>query len=161
MIYLMWLAVLILLTLVFSHLTDKARLSRMDVRTDEAGHESLILSGARDGHYRASGEINGQSVEFLLDTGASDVSIPADIAEDLHLKGGAPFQAHTANGTVTVYATRLDEVSVGPLSLRNVRASINPNMEGESVLLGMSFLKRLDLEQKNGNLTLRYAGQAR
>ena len=157
MIYLMWLAVLVLLTLVFGRLAERTGQSDADVIIGEDGREGLVLSRTSDGHYRAQGEINEQSVVFLLDTGASDVNIPAGVAEDLGLKRGAPLRAQTANGTITVYATRLNRVSLGPLHLSNVRASVNPHMQGEHVLLGMSFLKQLEFEQKGGTLTLRHA----
>ena len=61
----------------------------------------------------------------------------------------------TANGVVTAYATRLQRVELGEIALTDVRAHINPGMRGDDVLLGMSFLRQLDLTQRNGTLTLR------
>lgn len=156
MMYLMWIAVLILLTTIFGRLYEGQHYSGSDV-VEENGQTTLVLSRTRDGHYRSDGEINGQPVTFLLDTGASDVNLPANVAERLGLKRGAPLRARTANGTITIYATVLDSISLGPLEMRNVRASINPHMQGEDILLGMSFLKRLDFEQQGGRLSLRYA----
>jgi aspartyl protease family protein len=61
----------------------------------------------------------------------------------------------TANGTATVYRTRLDQVSLGGLTQNNVRGSINPHVAGDYILLGMTFLGGIDFSQSDGVLTLR------
>ena len=67
-----------------------------------------------------------------------------------------PRLDRTANGDITVYRTTLDRLRIGPLTLRNVRASINPNMRADDeILLGMSALKHLELITRDGVLTLR------
>lgn len=119
------------------------------------GVREVVLQQNRAGHYVANGAINGHRVTFLLDTGATSVSVPASIAGPLGLKRGAPLRANTANGTVTTYATRLDEVQLGNISLENVRADINPHMQGTEVLLGMSFLRKLEFTQRGRELTIR------
>ena len=63
--------------------------------------------------------------------------------------------SRTANGEVTSWSSRLDQVEIGGLRLDNVRASILPSMNGQEVLLGMSFLKRLEMIQQGDRLTLR------
>jgi len=113
------------------------------------------LERNRQGHYLARGTINGASVEFLLDTGATDVVIPADLAGKLGLPQGRARRAMTANGAVTVYETWLDSLSVGELTLYNVRASINPGMRGTGILLGMSALREVEFTQRGDTLTLR------
>ena len=123
--------------------------------TSEHEVREVRLRQNRVGHYLARGGINGAPVYFVLDTGATTVSIPAAVAERLALQAGRPQLARTANGTITTYHTRLDEVSLGTIRLRNVRADINPHMEGEEILLGMSFLRNLELVQRDGTLTLR------
>ena len=115
----------------------------------------MILDRNRAGHYVANGFINGSSVTFLLDTGATDVAVPETLASSLGLKKGLPFVSQTANGTVTSWRTRLDEVRIGTIVLTDVRASILPSMTGMDVLLGMSFLKQLELVQRGETLTLR------
>jgi len=101
------------------------------------------------------GEINGQSVEFLLDTGATDVVIPEDLAARLHLHRGRSGTAMTANGPVTVFETNIDVLTVGDIELTNVRASINPAMSATSILLGMSALGRIEFSHQGNLLTLR------
>ena len=96
-------------------------------------------------------------MEFMLDTGATDVSIPASIADRLGLKRGRRVNYHTANGTISAWQTVADEIRLGPLRLGPVRASINPHVKGDAVLLGMSFLKQLDFNQQGNTLTLKYA----
>ncbi|MDO6561832.1 TIGR02281 family clan AA aspartic protease [Amphritea sp. 1_MG-2023] len=116
---------------------------------------SVVLRRNRQGHYIAPGRINGLPVRFLLDTGATDISIPGDLADTLKLTAGRASYARTANGTIKVYATQLDSVALGGLSLQQVSAHINPHMQGDTVLLGMSFLQHLELIQKGDTLTLK------
>ena len=113
------------------------------------------LKRNRQGHYVVTGKINRRSVEFLLDTGATDVVIPQGMAGALNLREGMPRKAMTANGPVTVYDTSVDELSIGDITLYNVRASINPAMHPPSILLGMSALKQVEFIQSGDSLTLR------
>ena len=152
-----WLVLLVLLTWWFSGLLDQQRNPNQSLQTriDAEGVREVVLQRNRYGHYLSSGHINGAPVEFLLDTGASDVSIPAAIAQALGLQAGAPRYYQTANGTITAYSTRLSELRIGDILLRDVRASINPAMEGDGILLGMSVLKRLEFTQRGDTLILR------
>ena len=126
--------------------------------TDD-GVPEVVLAQNRLGHYVASGRVNDREVEFLLDTGATTVSVPLAVAEDIGLAPGSPQRVITANGTVTVYSTSLDSVEIGNISIGNVRAHINPHMPGEKILLGMSFLRHLELLQSGDSLRLRLPGQ--
>lgn len=121
----------------------------------EGGLAAVRLRQNRQGHYVAQGQINDEPVLFLLDTGATQVSVPGEVAERLGLRPGRQGLAKTAAGVVTTYSTTLDSVDLGPIRLRNVRAHINPHMPGEQILLGMSFLRHLDFEQTGRQLTLR------
>ncbi len=118
----------------------------------------LVLKRSRDGHYVFPGTINGRPVSFLLDTGATLVSVPARLADELGLEAGPPMQAVTANGTVTTRATRVDALAFGPFEVRGVPASLNPGMAGDQVLLGMSVLKHLEFTQRGDTLVLRPLG---
>lgn len=118
----------------------------------------LVLKRSRDGHYVFPGEINGQRVTFLLDTGATLVSVPAHLGQALGLQPGVPMQAVTANGTATTRATRIDILAFGPFKLRGVPASLNPGMRGDQILLGMSVLKHLEFTQRGDTLVLRSLG---
>jgi aspartyl protease family protein len=101
------------------------------------------------------GLINGQPVRFLLDTGATHTSVPAHLAQSLGLRPGAPSTASTANGTVTVRATRIDALDIGPFRFAGAPAHLNPGMRDDDVLLGMSVLKHLEFTQRGDVLVLR------
>ncbi len=153
-----WLGGIFLLTLLFQDVLE----TRMNpntkpvVRTGEAGVSEVVLERNMRGHYVASGMINGLPVTFLLDTGATDVAIPEALADRLRLQRRRGGISQTANGAVAVWLTKLDEVTLGSISLENVRASILPSMPaGSPVLLGMSFLKKLEFTQKDRQLILR------
>ncbi len=115
----------------------------------------VILERNRSGHYVASGTINEVEVEFLLDTGATDVVVPELLAEKLSLVPGYRSRALTANGTVNVYSTVIKQLSIGQIKLYNVRASINPGMRTEGILLGMSALREVEFIQQGKYLTMR------
>jgi aspartyl protease family protein len=124
------------------------------VRDD--GVREIVLLQNSSGHYVTDGNINGVAVTFILDTGASDVVIPGDLADRLAIQRGPAQQAFTANGTITVYLARIDELTLGNIVLNDLRASINPAMQGEAVLLGMSGLRDLEFTQSDRQLTIRH-----
>jgi aspartyl protease family protein len=115
---------------------------------------SIILNQNSQGHYIASGTINGQSVNFLLDTGATLISIPFNLAKQLNLSQGKPYPVSTANGQVTVFSTKIASLKIGALAFKDLEGHLNPGMKGNTILLGMNALKHLDLRQKNNTLTL-------
>ena len=115
----------------------------------------LILKRSRNGHYIFPGTINGQPVTFLLDTGATHVSIPAHLGPRLNLRPGAWAESITANGTASVRTTSIDALAFGPFTLRNLPASLNPGMQDEFILLGMSVLRQLEFTQRGDTLVLR------
>ncbi len=99
---------------------------------------------ANDGHYYLTLQVNGEPVEFLIDTGASDMVLtPADARrvgvdmDDLVYSG----RATTANGSVRTAPIRLDLVALGPVRDRRVRAWVNQG-EMDQSLLGMGYLRR-------------------
>ena len=152
-----WLAVLALLSIYFNNVLDAQYNPNQDVagQVTEHGIREVKLRQNRNGHYVANGTINGESVRFLLDTGATEVSVPERLASRLGLSRGLPSLVQTANGTVTTYTTRLAQISLGEIRMRDVRAHINPHMYDDEVLLGMSFLRDLELVQREAELTLR------
>jgi aspartyl protease family protein len=117
-----------------------------------------VLTSNHQHHYVAPGFINNQPVIFMLDTGASDVVIPQPLARRLGLKARGSSLAQTANGVITVHGTLLDSLQLGPITLHNVRASINPAMRDQEILLGMSALRQLEFSQRDGQLTIRQHG---
>lgn len=122
--------------------------------SDASGAASLTLKADRYGQYLVEGSANNQPVIFLLDTGASGISIPGEVAEQLGLRRGQAFDVSTANGITEVYATELNSLTIGPFKRQGVRANINPGMEGNVALLGMSFLRHFELLQRSEELTI-------
>lgn len=124
---------------------------------DASGRAQVVLEQGRGGHYVAEGRINGQSVAFLVDTGATDVAVSEREARRLGLDFGPRVTVMTAAGPAPAWVTRLDAVEIGGLRAENVRASITPGL-GDQALLGMSFLKQFSLSQEGGTLVIATPG---
>lgn len=115
----------------------------------------VVLKANRQHHYVALALINGQEAEVMVDTGATQVAVSEALARRLGLQPGAAFPVATANGTTTAYATRITSIRLGTIELRDIKANIVPAMGSPEVLLGMSFLRDLELVQREGRLVLR------
>ncbi|WP_088329955.1 TIGR02281 family clan AA aspartic protease [Lacimicrobium sp. SS2-24] len=143
-----WLFGLGLLTLFF----DKQLAQQFNPNSEPQSYQQganveVKLKRNRQGHYVASGLINQQPVVFLLDTGATQVSVPIHLAERLNLQPGATQRVMTANGSINVARTHIDSLQLGDLTLYDIDAHLNPGMQSDAILLGMSALKQLDFRQ--------------
>jgi aspartyl protease family protein len=118
------------------------------------GDVQVLIKQNNNGHYIFLGEINGKKVKFLLDTGATYIAIPVFEARYLGLMTGKSHYAKTANGLAKAYDTTASEVKVGGIVLSNVEAAVLPNMKGDEILLGMSFLKDLSIRQEGGRISI-------
>ncbi|MDP7593074.1 MAG: TIGR02281 family clan AA aspartic protease [Litorilituus sp.] len=156
-VWLAWIFAIILLMFAFESVLEEQYNpnSQPQVSLNSSGLAEVILKQNRQGHYLSKGTINEAPVTFLLDTGATQVSIPASVADRLQLDSYGSYLVQTANGTVTVYRTKIDQLSIGNIFLYNVAAHINPAMKSEEILLGMSALKKVEFSQKGKQLTLR------
>lgn len=147
------------LTLFFGGALERQHNPNQDPRSVmNAESIEVNLKRNRQGHYVVTGTINNRAVEFLLDTGATDVVVPEAMASDLHLRRGRRGRAMTANGPVEIYETTIDQLKIGEIVLYNVKASINPGMAPPEVLLGMSALGQVEFIQTGDSLTLRQFG---
>lgn len=109
------------------------------------------------GMYMTYGNINGRSVQFLIDTGASAIAMNTDQARHLGVrydKYGIPVGVSTASGYADAYKVRLKSVSVGDITQTNVEALVIDGKHPGPVLLGMTFLGRLDVEHSGNAMTL-------
>ena len=149
----MWIAVMIMVYFIFENILDNDY--NPNQRVQMSTPNEVTLQRNRYGHYVTQGKINNRSVTFLLDTGATDISIPRKIAKKLKLKAGQERRYQTANGIIVGNLTTLKSVSIGNIKLKNVRASINPAMDNDEILLGMSFLKFIEFTQRGDTLILR------
>lgn len=156
MIYAAWIIALLMLTWLFDNYLEKQQNPNQIVihETDANGKKRVKLQQNRQGHYIANGLINGQRVTFLLDTGATLISVPGNLARKLKLPTGSAHNVKTAAGNSIAYGTRLNSVQLGSIKLLDLKATIAPQMPGESVLLGMNFMRQLEMIQRNGQLTL-------
>jgi aspartyl protease family protein len=157
MLFGMWILLFILLAYLFSNILDNQHNPNENINstTMTNGAVETVLERNRYGHYVVSGMINNQDVVFMLDTGASDISIPEIQATKLGLSKGHKQIYQTANGNIDVYLTRLDMVSIGEIQLHNIKATINPHSQSDEILLGMSFLKHLEFTQRGNQLIIR------
>jgi aspartyl protease family protein len=115
----------------------------------------IVLTAGPGGHFISSGQINGASVRFLVDTGATEVSMSADEADrvGLQYRSGTPVVLYTANGTAQGYKIHLNSVRLGGVEVYNVEAIVTGNSM-PFVLLGNTFLAHFQLKQENDSLTL-------
>ena len=157
MIYAAWVMIFAILVWFFGIVETEKRNPNQQVHTDvlSNGNKEVVLKSSTHGHYFVTGKINNEDVTFLIDTGASFVSIPGKVAKNLNLEKGAPLLVSTANGEITVYATLLSAVSIGDIILHNIKADINPHMRGKEILLGMSFLRYLSVTHEDNQLIIR------
>ena len=151
-----WCAGLYLATQFFGRWEQRQENPNTEVTSQQGeGYIEVKLLGNAQGHFVASGRINNVPVEFLLDTGATDVAVPMELARQLALPKGAAVTLNTANGRAQGYRTQIDRLQLGAIVLRNVRAVAAPGLEGEQVLLGMSALNKLEFTQRSGSMLLR------
>jgi aspartyl protease family protein len=119
------------------------------------GGTQIVLTAGLGGHFQANGTINGRSVQFMVDTGATNVALSRDEAERIGLnwRNGQQGYTQTANGAVPVSVVSLNEVRVGDVTVHGVNATIVP-MPMPMVLLGNSFLTRFQMKRENDTMTL-------
>lgn len=145
-----------LLTVLFQYELDSHfNPNRTPKVISENGQDTVILKRNRYGHYVANGKINGHDVVFLVDTGATTVAMPDELAEQLGLQQGKSYISSTAAGNVISFRTMLDSVTLGSITVNQVRGAIIPDMDRETILLGMSFLNNLEITQRDGLMTLK------
>ncbi|WP_427913263.1 retropepsin-like aspartic protease family protein [Ramlibacter sp. MMS24-I3-19] len=115
----------------------------------------IVLTAGSGGHFMANGAINGRAAYFMVDTGASMVSMAVGDAErfGIDYKGGQPVQMTTANGTALAWRVKLGSVRVGDVEVREVDAVVSQQAM-PFVLLGNSFLTRFQMRRENDQMVL-------
>jgi len=123
--------------------------------TGGSSARQIVLSSGPGGHFTTSGSINGQAAQFLVDTGATAISISQIDADRMGLRyrDGRRIITQTANGAAPANMVLLDAVRIGDVTVRNVEAIVMP-AQMSHVLLGNSFLTRFQMRRDNDVLTL-------
>lgn len=121
-----------------------------------SGSASVTLYADSQGHFVSDCQINGASLKFLLDTGATTVALNSADAKfaNIDYKRGEPVQVGTANGVVTAYRITIANLKIGGISLSQVEGNVLEGGSPSIVLLGMSALNRLDMKRQDIALTL-------
>lgn len=116
-------------------------------------HKKMSIRQGKNGHYSLEGEVNGTTVTFVVDTGASGLALPDSIARaakiDCQSKG---FVAHTANGLTSGCTVTVPTLKFGPFQLKDVKAMVLPNLN--QPLLGMNVLEQFNIEQDHGEMRI-------
>ncbi len=124
--------------------------------TDNTGDVALRATG--NGHFESEAEVNGRSIDVMVDTGATLVALTYEDAERAGIflrPGDFTHQVSTANGIAKIAPVTLQEVSIGPITVRNVKAAVCERGKLAQTLLGMSFLSRLSrVDMRAGTLVL-------
>ena len=157
MIILSWIMAMLLLVYFFGYVLKRQQNPNMHPKSmlSASGIKEVSLRANNAHSYYVNGKINGHSVTFLLDTGATNVAIPEGLNSQLKLPKGAQVLVSTANGRAIAYQTRIRSLRIGNIVLSNVRASLNPAFRANYVLLGMNALKQLEFIHRGNTLTLR------
>ena len=116
---------------------------------------TLAIAADGQGHHWTIGQVNGKTTRFLIDTGATTVSLPSSFAKSAgieYLRGQRGF-VQTANGPTVAYRVKLDALAVGDITLYQIDATVIENGL-DTALLGMSFLSRTDMKRDGANLVL-------
>ena len=116
----------------------------------------LVIPRSRDGHFYAQGQVNGQPVNFLVDTGASLVTVSHQFARKASIPRGQPTVFKTANGDLSGSIVSGIAVSVGPMAVSRVRVGVGlEGLDEDAALLGQSFLSKFDVVLQKDQMILR------
>jgi aspartyl protease family protein len=139
-------------------LATSARKATPTETVGEAGLRSLDIPRDSRGHFLTEGRIDGQRIDFMVDTGASVVALNEKSAARFGLhpaRGDYNSTVTTANGTIKAARTRLAMIEIGGLVVRDVDAMVLPDEALSENLLGLSFLSKLKrFEYANGKMVL-------
>jgi aspartyl protease family protein len=129
---------------------------RISVSAPAPSNASVTLISDNTGHFITTGTINGATVRFMIDTGATMVSMGVGDARraGVNYLAGERAYSQTANGLAPVYRVRLSNVKLGDITLYDVDGLVHQNDNLPVVLLGMSFLGRLEMKHQGDSLTL-------
>ena len=117
------------------------------------GSGEVLIDRSYDQHFYVAGAINGHPVTFMVDTGASVVSVSADMARKIGLPAGAPAVFETFGGRIAGRMVPDVTVEAGGIRVDGIRVGVGS--AGPQALLGQNFLNKLELTQTSERMTLR------
>lgn len=120
------------------------------------GSGTVVIERSHDQHFYVEGAINGHPVTFMVDTGATVVSVNEELARKMRLGPGVPAIFDTAAGRVEGRIVPDATVQIGDIRVEGIRVGINSG--GPAALLGQNFLNKIDLRQSPERMTVRVPG---
>ena len=152
--HLFWIAVWVGMVVAGYLVTERMMAPPPVVRSLGDAKQEIVIPVSRDGHYYLDGAVNGVPLRFMIDTGASYVSVGAEFARSAGLPEGIPGYFSTANGRVEGRVVRQQTVKADVFELSGLTVAVMPAHGGEG-LLGQNFLRHFDVSQAGGTLRLR------
>jgi len=130
--------------------------SRISTQFEAKKVEAITIRRDASLHYLISGQVNGRSTPFVVDTGATLIALSDDQANRLGLnwKTNPSGRVETAGGITKAYSVMLEKVSIGGLDIYHVEAVVIPK-QATPALLGMSFLRHFEMSESDNVLTLK------
>ncbi len=155
-----WVAIFSLLFIVFGYRTELTGVWRHAV-ADITGNGSQSASGKTvqlkrrdDGHFWVRAKVNGHDVDFMIDSGATVTALSTDLAREVGAevdRNGYPVAIDTANGTIMAQRGSISKLQVEAIQMDDLPITVSDNL-GETSLLGMNFLNRLDTWNVQGDV---------
>lgn len=154
--YVYWSAVWFGLIAAGFFIADRLTTQAPVARSLADGRQEISIPVSSDGHYYLEGAINGVRLKFMIDTGATYVSVGEEFARAARLPKGVRGYFSTANGTVEGEIVKNQDVKADAFSVSGLSVAVTPSMD-EVGLLGQNFLRRFEVSQSAGVLRLRLA----
>ncbi len=149
-----WVAVwAVILTAVY-FVADRLTAPPPVARVIAGGQQEIVIPASRNGHYYIEGAVNGIPILFMVDTGATYVSVDAAFAARAKLPEGIPGYFNTANGSVEGRVVKGQTVKANAFEVRGLSIAVMP-ARGEDGLLGQNFLRQFEVSQAGGTMRLR------
>lgn len=152
----MWAAILAAGYLVADRLTAPPPVARVMAE----GRQEIVIPASRNGHYYVEGAVNGVPLVFMIDTGATYVSVGAEFAKRARLPQGIRGYFNTANGSVEGRVVKNQVVKADAFEVTGLSVAVMPASAGEG-LLGQNFLRQFDVIQAGDTLRLRPRADAK
>lgn len=156
---LMWIGIFIILFIIFSfraefsYVWERVKSDFAGTSNQSSNGQEIILTQKDDGHFWIKAYVNGVAIDFLVDSGATGIAMStadADAANVEYDIDSFPVFTETANGTSKNYRAQIALLKTENVTFENVNILVAPNL-GDTNLLGMSYLNRLQSWRVEGN----------